>query len=142
MNRDYDLTINKGQDFFESIINGLWKQPFSASFCSHGLMKTNIEEQEKAYLMTIEVPSFNKEDIKLELEEGYLTVKASKELSKNDEQNFILKEIFEGESSRSYYVGEDVKEENIHAKLENGILSLLIDKVEPITKKKSNITIQ
>ncbi|MCF0116769.1 MAG: Hsp20 family protein [Bacilli bacterium] len=142
MNRDYDLTINKGQDFFESIINGLWKQPFSASSYSHGLMKTNIEEQEKAYLMTIEVPSFNKEDIKLELEEGYLTVKASKELSKNDEQNFILKEIFEGESSRSYYVGEDVKEESIHAKLENGILSLLIDKVEPITKKKSNITIQ
>ena len=141
MNRNYILT-RRGQDIFEPFFDELFNMPF-ASKTTGGLMKTDIEEQEKSYLMTIEVPSFNKEDIKIELENGYLTINATKEdkTEENDEKNYVFKERTYGSYSRSYYVGDDIKEENIHAKMENGLLFLTIDKVEPQEPKKNYISI-
>lgn len=108
-------------------------------------MKTDIKETQNSYVMEIEIPGFKKEDIKVSLEDGYLTVSCSK--SKNEEEKneqssrYVRKEICES-CQRSYYVGEDIEEENIKAKYENGMLILNVPKVQPKQVRNHSITIE
>ena len=93
------------------------------------------------------MPGFKKEDIKAQLKDGYLTISASTSAN-NDEQDkdgrYIRRERYAGSCSRSFYVGEGVKEEEIRAKFENGILKLSIPKVEnkPQVEEKKYIAIE
>ena len=98
------------------------------------LMKTDIREKEGEYVLDIDLPGFSKDDIKIDLNEGYLTVSASKTEEteeKNKHDKFLHKERFVGECSRSYYVGEGLKEENIRANFKNGTLQIAFPKEEP-----------
>ncbi len=108
-------------------------------------MKTDIKETEENYELEIELPGFKKEEIKVSLENGYLTVGAEKAESKEDgEQNgkrYIRKECSVS-CQRSYYVGDDVEQENVKAKYENGILSLIVPKVQPKKAAPTTITIE
>ena len=113
----------------------MFKAPFFGSsadgYNATRLMSTNVQESDEGYALDIELPGFNKEDIKAELKDGYLTVTASRKESKeeNDEAGkFIRKERFEGTCKRSFFVGESLTEEDIHASYENGILKLNIPK--------------
>ena len=98
------------------------------------VMKTDIKESDTGFELEIDLPGYSKEDVKAELKDGYLTVTASKNTS-NDEKDengkYIRRERFVGTASRSFYVGEEVTEEDIRAKFDNGILKLDIPKKEP-----------
>ena len=96
------------------------------------LMKTDIREKKDKYVVDIDLPGFEKENISLSLDNGYLNISAKTEKEENneDEERFVRQERFYGECSRSFYVGEDMTEEDIHAKFDNGILKIEIPKKE------------
>ena len=97
------------------------------------LMKTDIRETNKTYELDIDLPGFKKDEIQIELENGYLTIRAAKGLDKDEkdkEGRYIRRERYAGAMSRSFYVGENVKQEDITARFENGILSLSVPKEE------------
>lgn len=96
------------------------------------LMKTDIREKKDKYVVDIDLPGFEKENISLSLDNGYLNIsaKAEKEENNEDEERFVRQERFYGECSRSFYVGEDITEEDINAKFNNGILKIEIPKKE------------
>ena len=98
------------------------------------LMKTDVRETDNAYEVDIDLPGFKKEEVKVELQDGYLTIRAAKGLDKDEEDKkgrYIRQERYAGACSRSFYVGEGLKAEDIHAKFENGILQLSLPKNAP-----------
>lgn len=97
------------------------------------LMKTDIKETDAGYELTIDLPGFKKDDVTAELKDGYLSVSAStnSESEQKDEQGtFVRKERFSGKCSRSFYVGEDISEDDIKAKFEDGLLKIAVPKKE------------
>ena len=100
---------------------------------SKNLMKTDVRETENSYELDIDLPGFKKEDVNVELKNGYLTIAASKSLDKDEKDQkgrYIRQERYAGSMSRSFYVGEDVQPSEISAKFENGILQLSVPKAE------------
>ena len=96
-------------------------------------MKTDVKETDKGYEVAVDLPGVKKEDVSVELKDGYLTITAKKNVDndkKNKEGKYIRRERYSGEMSRSYYVGEDMKEDDIHASFEDGILTLQLPKME------------
>ena len=106
-------------------------------------LKTNIKETGKGYELAVEVPGYKKEEIKVSLENGYLTVSCARNNSEENkgEDRWLRKEISES-CSRSYYVGEDITQEQIKAKYENGILNLCVPKSAPKQIKSNYIDIE
>ena len=101
------------------------------------LMKTDIREDDKSYLLEVDLPGYSKDDIKIDITDGYLTINAKVEKENNDEKkNYVRRERFTGEVSRSFYVGEDIKEEEVKASFKNGILTLEVPKLSLEDKKK------
>ena len=95
------------------------------------LMKTDIREHDSGYEVDVDLPGFKKDEINLELENGYLTVSAAKGLDKDekdDKGKYIRRERYAGAMQRSFYVGDTLTQEDIKAKYENGILSISIPK--------------
>ena len=113
---------------------------------SRSMMKTDVKETDKGYELDIELPGYQKEDVKAQPKDGYLTVQAAKNVNndeKNNEGAYIRRERYEGTMSRSFYVGEDVTEADIQAKFENGILKLSVPKKEAKKVEENKyITIQ
>jgi HSP20 family molecular chaperone IbpA len=121
-------------DAFDDLFDSPWTSN------TNNIMKTDIREEEKQYLLDIDVPGFAKEDIKISLENGYLTVEATKDQTNEDKDNkgnYLRRERHYGSCSRSFYVG-DIKKENITASFKNGILTLNVPKqnVEEVEMKK------
>lgn len=112
------------------------------------LMKTDIKEMDNGYELEIDLPGFKKDEIKAELNNGYLTVSAAKGLDEDKEDKktgkYIRRERYAGACQRSYYVGEDITEEDIKASFEHGILTLFVPKKEakPAEEEKKYISIQ
>ena len=101
---------------------------------AQNVLKTDIKETENGYELAVEMPGYNKDDIKAQLKDGYLTIGASVEKNndqKDENGRYLRKERYSGSVSRSFYVGESVKEEDIHAKFDNGVLTVDIPKEEP-----------
>ena len=97
------------------------------------MMKTDVKETDEGYEVDVDLPGFKKEDITLELQNGYLTVTASKGLDKDEttkKGKVIRQERWAGTMQRSFYVGDALTEADIGAKLEHGVLSLNIPKKE------------
>ncbi len=103
-------------------------------------MKCDIYEKDDKYFIEMDIPGFDKKDININLDNGYLTVSASHEESIDDEgKNYIRKERSSYKNSREFYLG-DVDEQNIEAEFNNGILKIVVPKKEEIdTKKKIEI---
>ena len=100
---------------------------------SKNLMKTDVRETENSYELDVDLPGFKKEDVNVELKNGYLTIATSKSLDKDEKAQkgrYIRQERYAGAMSRSFYVGEDVQPSEISAKFENGILQLSVPKAE------------
>ena len=110
------------------------------------VMSTDVHENDDHYDVDIDLPGFNKDEIKLELENGYLTVSASKSLDeehKNQSGKLIRQERYAGSMQRSFYVGENITEEDISAKFENGVLMLTVPKKDaPKLPEKKTIRIE
>lgn len=143
--------------FGESLFDDFMDFPFEREFFGRrnplygkhekNMMKTDIKQTDAGYEMDIDLPGFKKEDVTAELENGYLTISASKGVDKdekNDEGVYIRRERYVGQCSRSFYVGEDVKQEEIKAKFEDGILKVFIPKTEPkqLAKEQNYIAIE
>ena len=97
------------------------------------LMKTDVKEEDNQYVVSIDLPGFSKEDINLELNEGYLTISASKNMNndKNDKKGRLIRqERYSGSMQRSFYVGDQITEEDVKASFKHGVLSLTIPKKE------------
>lgn len=101
------------------------------------MMKTDVKDQEDHYEVDMDLPGFSKDEMTIQLKDGYLTIQAAKGLNKDetDEETgkYVRRERYAGSMSRTFYVGDEVKQEDIHAKYENGVLRLTIPKQE--TKK-------
>ena len=95
-------------------------------------MLTDVKEHDDHYDLEVELPGFKKEDITVELNDGYLTITAEKSHDQNKEKEgkLVRQERYAGVMSRSFYVGEDLKTEDIHGKYEGGVLTLSIPKKE------------
>lgn len=129
-NNNYDL-FDAFDDFFRPVF-----------FDEQHDLKTNIKETDSAYELDIEMPGYSKAQIKVALENGYLTVSASKESKEEDnKKHYVRKEISES-CSRSYYVGDDVTQADIKAKYENGMLAISVPKSQPKQIQSSYIDIE
>lgn len=111
---------------------------------ARNLMKTDVHETEDGYEMNVDLPGFKKEDIHVDLNEGYLTLRAEKNLDKEEkkEKKVIRSERYVGSMSRSFYVG-DIRPESIKCKYENGVLTLEFPKADqPKLPESHAITIE
>ena len=98
------------------------------------MMKTDIRDVDGNYELEIDLPGFKKDEIQVQLKDGYLVLSAAKGLDKDEkdkEGNYIRRERYAGSMCRSFYVGDAVSEEDIHAKYEDGILKLSVPKKAP-----------
>ena len=97
------------------------------------VMKTDVHENDEGYEVDIDLPGFKKDELNLRLENGYLTVSAAKGLDKDEKTKkgkIIRQERYAGAMERSFYVGEEITEEDVKAKFEDGVLRLCIPKKE------------
>ncbi|MBS7339206.1 MAG: Hsp20/alpha crystallin family protein [Suilimivivens sp.] len=110
------------------------------------VMKTDIKEKDEGYELVVDLPGFKKDEIEVQLENGYLTISAAKELDKDESDKngkYLRQERYAGSMSRSFYVGEGITEEDIHGKFENGILKVDIPKAEAKrVEQKKHIAIE
>lgn len=113
----------------------LWEELFDDPFFNQHdskVMRTDIKENNNSYNIIIDLPGYTKEDIKIDVENGYLNISASmkKENDENEKGKFVRRERYFGECSRSFYVGEDIEAEDVQATFKNGTLRLAIPKKE------------
>ena len=112
------------------------------------LMKTDIREYEDGYQLEIDLPGFKKEEVHVELKDGYLVVSAEKNLNEEEKDKktgkYLRRERYAGSCQRSYYVGKDITEEDIKAQFQHGILTVTVAKknVKPVVEEKKHITIE
>ena len=110
------------------------------------MMKTDIRETDGSYELDVDLPGFKKDEIQASLENGYLTISAAKGLDKDDkdkEGKYIRQERYAGAMSRSFYVGDEVTQDEIKAKYEDGILKLSIPKKDAqAVETKKTISIE
>lgn len=136
---------NLFDDFFEDFARPLRS---SARYNgSAGTMRTDVRESDAGYEMDIDLPGFRKENVKAELKNGYLTIHAETDQNhdqKDGDGKYIRRERYYGTCSRSFYVGEDVTQEDIKAKFEDGILKVSVPKKEakPVIEESRYIPIE
>ena len=123
--------------FNENLFQNFFDFPFAdfGSYQETGLMSTDVKEGDQGYEVTMNLPGVQKEDVKAELQDGYLTIHASSNSNKEETDRsgrYIRKERYSGSCSRSFYVGDAVTQEDIKAKFEDGTLKLLIPKKEAV----------
>ena len=130
-----------GENLFDEMMRFPTERDFfprvNANESVKDLMKTDIREVNGNYELDIDLPGFKKEDMKLQLKDGYLTIQASRtdnKDEKDDKGRYIRRERYCGHCSRSFYVGRSIRQEDVHAKYEDGILKLCFPKEE--TKKE------
>jgi len=119
---------------FEAFMPGLTENSFKGK-----LMKTDIEEKDGEFLVTVDMPGINKENVKVSLKNGYLTVgykQNEAEENKDEKRHFIRKERYFGEGERTFYLGE-VESSKVEAKMENGILNIVVPKL--VKEEDSNL---
>ena len=125
------ITTRRSNDLFEDAFDSLFRPFYIDSESS--FMKTDISQTDKDYVMEVEMPGFDKKDIELKFESGYITISAKKQ--KDNAANYIRRERAVS-CSRSYYMG-DVDETLIKAKYEHGVLTVTIPKEKPAQAKHS-----
>ena len=116
------------------------------NFYYGSLMRTDIKQTDTSYELDIDLPGMKKDDVRIELKDGYLTVTASRDENKDqkDEKGrYIRRERYAGKAERSYYVGSNLTQEDVHAKFENGILKISFPKEKPAKAEEEKfITIE
>jgi HSP20 family molecular chaperone IbpA len=139
-----------GENLFDDFFDGFTRPAHSVARYSSpttSVMKTDIKETENGFELDIDLPGYKKEDVKAQLKDGYMTITA--ETSQNNDQKddngkYIRRERYYGTCSRSFYVGENITEEDIKAKFENGILKISVPKKEaqPVVEEDKYIAIE
>lgn len=127
-----------GFDLFNDVFDGFFNPSIYTS--RNESMRTDIKQVDGGYELAVDMPGFDKKDISVNLEDGYLTVSASKNEKEEDKHNYLRRER-SFSCSRSYYVGEGVTEEDVKAKYNNGILTLNVPNKEVKKLPHRNIEI-
>ena len=131
------MKLLPGLTTFNNLFDDMFDDSFFRSYNRY--MKTDIKEVDNQYVLDIEMPGFNKKDISVELNDGYLTISGNKSTN-NDEKdtkgNIIRQERYSGSYSRSFYVGDSIKKEDIKANYDNGELKIYLPKTT--TKEVEN----
>lgn len=104
-------------------------------------MRTDIEENDNQYLITMDIPGVKKEDIDISVLDGTVTVSVKKVKTENENKNYVIRERSVRSASRSFYL-DSIDENSIKAKYENGILRLVVSKAKPAEEPKKTITIE
>lgn len=126
--KNYLTRKNEGYDPFSDLFRG-FDDFFAPQYYDHrGEMRTDVKENEKDYEIKVDMPGFEKKDINLTLKNGYVTLSASREENENDGK-YVRRER-KMSCSRSFYVGDEIKVEDVKAKYENGTLILNVPKLE------------
>ena len=138
-----DLSLN---DWYQDFFNDDMLSPLNYKTTLKGAFKTDIKDTPEKYIIHAELPGFNKEDINISYKNNYLTISAvrKEEHSEHDDKTnkFIRKEIETGEVTRNFYF-DNISDESIHAKYDNGILTVELPKKEPTAEKEEKkITIE
>jgi len=138
------------ENLWDEFFDDFFHEPFYRTSASRGqtdMMRTDVKENDSDYELTMNLPGIKKEDVKAELKDGYLTIQASTNTN-NDQKDsngrYVRRERYAGSFSRSFYVGEDVKQEDIKAKFENGTLILTVPKKvqQPVVEENKYIAIE
>ena len=133
---------NLFDEFFDDAFDRRLWNGSNALYGKHArnLMKTDVKENESGYTLSIDLPGFKKDEVNVELKDGYLTVSAQKGLDKDEtdkQGRYIRRERYAGSCSRSFYVG-DLKPEDIRGKFESGVLTLSMPKQSPALPQQPN----
>lgn len=116
------------------LFDNMFRDPFFVDddFVNTKLMRTDIKEKKDCYVLDVDLPGYEKDDIKLSIEDGYLTINAETNSKKDDKEEgkFVRKERYYGKCSRSFYVGDNIKSEDVKASFKNGTLRVTIPKKE------------
>lgn len=137
-----------GEDLFDNFFDDFTRPARSVARYSTpttSVMRTDIKETDAGYELDIDLPGYKKDDVQAELKEGYLTItaKSQKENEEKDSDGkYIRRERYLGTCSRSFYVGEEITQEDIRARFENGILKLSVPKKEAKPKVEESKYIQ
>ena len=108
---------------------------------AQNVMKTDVKETDEGYEVDVDLPGFKKDEIRLELNDGYLTISAEKSLEKDGEDKkgkMLRQERYAGVMQRSFYVGENIKVEDVKASYESGVLHVMIPKKEALKAPEKN----
>ena len=127
---------NLFDDFFADPVGMMMPQGRDPLYGKHArnLMKTDVRELDGSYELDVDLPGFKKEEVTVDLQDGYLTISAAKGLDKDasdQKGQFLRQERYAGSMSRSFYVGDDVKTADVSAKFEDGILKISVPKAAP-----------
>ena len=140
---------NLSNDFFNDSFDNMFRDAFRSPFGSMNstaCMSTDIQDLGDKYQMEMELPGYEKKDLKADLKDGYLTISAERNVNKEEKDEkgkFVRRERYMGSCQRSFFVGKEVRQEDIHASFENGILKLVFPKKElPAAEEKKYITIK
>lgn len=132
-------------DFMMSPFDAFFDAPATASK-TPTLMKTDIKETDSAFELVVDIPGVAKEDVTAQISDGYLEIVAETKSETEDKAadgSYLRKERFSGKCSRKFYVGEDIVEDDIAAKFENGTLSITVPKrTDPLPEAKKTIAIE
>lgn len=122
-------------NFFDDFFNA----PARRSYMPTASMKCDVKELDQSYQIDMQLPGYDKDDVEVSVDKGYLTVSASHNENKEDKEDgkYIRKECFTGSCQRSFYVGDAVKGEDISAAFNNGILSLTVPKAEALPQNET-----
>ena len=134
-----------GEDLFDTFFDD-FKRP-ARSNTNINVMRTDIKETDAGFELDIDLPGYKKEDVQAELKDGYLTISAKTNTTreeKDENGKYIRKERYSGSCSRSFYVGEDLEQQDIKARFEDGILKVMVPKKEakPAVEENRYITIE
>ncbi len=133
-------------DFMMSPFDAFFNVPSGTGKPMPGLMKTDVEESNDNFQLSIDLPGVKKEDVVVEMKDGYLNVSAESKVEneeKDESSSYLRKERFEGKCNRSFYVGEDIEPDSIKAKFSNGVLKITVPKKsEPEIEEKKTIAIE
>lgn len=122
-------------DLFDDIFDDFMRPDRPMFNPANSIMKTDIKESDASYELSIDLPGFKKENVSAELKDGVLTVKASNNIEDDAKDGkYLRRERFFGSCSRSFYVGEELTQDDIKAKFDNGILILTVPKKLPQPK--------
>lgn len=126
------MKLLPGFTAFDDVFENMFSDPFFKGNSNY--MRTDVKEVDDNYVLDMELPGFNKDNIQIQLKDGYLNISATKSTN-NDETdsqgNIIRQERYSGSCSRSFFVGEDIKPENIKASYDNGELKISLPKTAP-----------
>ena len=131
-----------GENLFDDFFDFPWDRDYyTARTNTNRLMRTDVKETDQTYELDIDLPGFKTDDIKVQLKDGYLTVAATKNVNndeKREDGSYIRRERYAGSCSRSFYVGDAVKQEDVHAKYSDGILRLSVPKTDRRQVEQNN----